>query len=142
MQDRQPEILVAGVLLAEVEFERFAEAVQGVGARVHFSAFDALDGTRADFTQFSQALLRQSFLLAQFSDFESEIRLVHGLLLSGFNAHYRNRTQNHNGVRATFTRHLPFGTRHFIQATFSTMRRKSILCTQKAFIVTFGMMAM
>jgi hypothetical protein len=51
--------------------------VQGVGTRVNLSAFDALDGTRADFTQFSQALLRQSFLLAQFSDFESEIRLVH-----------------------------------------------------------------
>ncbi len=41
-------------------------SVNANGARIHFSAFDALDGTRADFTQFSQLFLRQSFLLAQF----------------------------------------------------------------------------
>jgi hypothetical protein len=29
-------------------------------------------------------LLRQPFLLAQFSHFESEVRLVHALLLSNF----------------------------------------------------------
>ncbi len=114
VQDGQPEILVGGVLLAEVKFEGFAQAVQGVGARVHFAAFDALDGARADFTPFSQLLLRQSFLLAQFRDFESEVRLVHGLLLSNLipiigNAALKSQRRV-DDIRTTFG----LNTRHFI----------------------------
>ena len=66
VQDRQPEVLIGAALCAEVKLERFAQALQGVGTRVHFAAFDALDGAGADFTQFRQLLLRQAFLLAQF----------------------------------------------------------------------------
>src|SRR5512147_1290625 len=83
VQGCQPEVLIGSVLCPEVEFECFAKAMQGEGARVHFAAFDALDGAGADFATLRQLLLCQSFLLAQFSDFESELRLVHGLLLSG-----------------------------------------------------------
>ena len=115
MQDGQPEILVGGVLLAEVKLEGFAQALQGVGTRIHFAAFDALDGTRADFTQFGQLLLRQAFLLSQFRNFESEVRLVHGLLLSEFDPHYREPAPNHNGVWATFGRHLAFRHDVFLQ---------------------------
>ena len=91
VQDGQPEILVARVFLAEVKFECLAQAMQGVGARVHFTAFDALDGTRADFTEFSQALLRQSFLLAQFRNFESEIEVGSFFAPFEFETHYQER---------------------------------------------------
>src|SRR5512135_385030 len=82
MQDCQPEILIGSILSTEIKFKRLTETVQGIGAGIHFPAFDPLDGACADLTAFRQLLLCQSFLLAQFRDFESELWLVHGLLLS------------------------------------------------------------
>jgi hypothetical protein len=69
---------------------------------IHFVALDALDGPRADFAAFRQPLLRQAFLLPQFRYFESEVGLVHGLLLSIFIPHSRNHAQTFNVVYTTF----------------------------------------
>jgi hypothetical protein len=69
---------------------------------IHFVALDTLDGPRADFAAFRQPLLRQAFLLPQFRYFESEVGLVHGLLLSIFIPHSRNHAQTFNVVYTTF----------------------------------------
>ena len=69
MQKRQPQVLVAGIVLAEIELEDVTET------------FDSLNRARADFTIVCQLLLGEILPLAQFVDFETEIGLVHIFLL-------------------------------------------------------------
>jgi hypothetical protein len=69
VEDRQPQIFIGRVFLAEVEFEGRAQAMQGEGAGIHLAALDALDGARTDFAAFRQLLLPQAFLLPQFRYF-------------------------------------------------------------------------
>lgn len=55
MQGGQPQVFIAGVVFHKVEVEGRAQALQGIGARVHFAAFDTLDGTCADFAFFGDS---------------------------------------------------------------------------------------
>ena len=69
------------VFLAEVKFQDVAQAVAREPARFRFTALNALDGPCADITVLCQLFLRQAFLLSEFGDFESKVRLVHEFLL-------------------------------------------------------------
>jgi hypothetical protein len=105
MEQCQPEALVIGVFPAKIKFQDIAQAVAGKRARFHNAVFDALDGTRADFTVFRQFFLGESLLLAQLGNFESNVGLVHASLLLRMCPHYRKLTKIHNVISTTLARH-------------------------------------
>ena len=66
---------------SEINCKDIAQALTRKCARLHFAALAALNSSCADLTVFRQSFLCEAFLLPEFGNLQSEIRLVYESLL-------------------------------------------------------------